>query len=207
MFHYYMNWLAHLLLAESDPEARLGNLLGDLVKGKQRQAFNLKIQRGIECHQAIDIFTDKHPIVKCSKQRIDPKYRRFSGILIDVFYDYILANNWQNYCDVSLARFTATVYAEWESYLATLPVYTRGVIYCLVAEDWLGSSISITGIEKTLARISHKLNRRGKRQYDLTPAIDELLINYQQLQQDFSQFFPQLQSHVNRWHSSKISYK
>ena len=22
----YMNWLAHLLLAESDPEARLGNL-------------------------------------------------------------------------------------------------------------------------------------------------------------------------------------
>ena len=83
----YMNWLAHLLLAESDPEARLGNLLGDLVKGKQRQAFNSKIQRGIECHQAINIFTDKHPIVRCSKQRIDPEYRRFSGILIDVFKD------------------------------------------------------------------------------------------------------------------------
>ena len=50
-----MNWLAHLLLAESNPEARLGNLLGDLVKGEQRQALNPRLQRGIECHQAIDI--------------------------------------------------------------------------------------------------------------------------------------------------------
>ncbi|MEM8778255.1 MAG: DUF479 domain-containing protein, partial [Cyanobacteria bacterium P01_G01_bin.49] len=29
-----MNYLAHLLLAEDSPESRLGNLLGDFVKGK-----------------------------------------------------------------------------------------------------------------------------------------------------------------------------
>ena len=32
-----MNWLAHLLLAEPDPELCLGNLLGDLVKGEERK--------------------------------------------------------------------------------------------------------------------------------------------------------------------------
>lgn len=197
-----MNWLAHLFLAESDPEVCLGNLLGDLVKGKQREALNLKMQRGISCHQAIDIFTDRHPLVKRSKQRIDPQYRRFAGILVDVFYDYILANNWQDYSDIPLTTFTLSVYTSWSDYLTTLPIYTQGVIRRLVAEDWLGSYVSLTGIENTLARISWKLNRRTNRQYDLTPAIEQLVLHYSQLQQDFQQFFPQLQSHIERWHLS-----
>ncbi|MDJ0589399.1 MAG: ACP phosphodiesterase [Pleurocapsa sp. MO_226.B13] len=200
-----MNWLAHLFLAESDPEVCLGNLLGDLVKGKQREALNLKMQRGISCHQAIDIFTDRHPLVKRSKQRLDPRYRRFAGILVDVFYDYILANNWQDYSDIPLTTFTVSIYTSWSDYLTTLPIYTQGVIRRLVAEDWLGSYVSLTGIENTLARISWKLNRRTNRQYDLTPAIEQLVLHYSQLQQDFQQFFPQLQSHIERWHLSAIA--
>ncbi len=197
-----MNWLAHLFLAESDPEVCLGNLLGDLVKGKQREALNLKMQRGISCHQAIDIFTDRHPLVKRSKQRIDPQYRRFAGILVDVFYDYILATNWQDYSDIPLTTFTLSIYTSWSDYLTSLPTYPQGVIRRLIAEDWLGSYVSLTGIENTLARISWKLNRRTNRQYDLTPAIEQLVLHYSQLQQDFQQFFPQLQSHIERWHLS-----
>ncbi|MGD1922069.1 MAG: ACP phosphodiesterase [Pleurocapsa sp.] len=195
-----MNWLAHLLLAESDPEIRLGNLLGDLIKGKQRQALNSNLQKGLKCHQAIDIFTDKHPIVKRSKQRIDLKYRRFSGILIDVFYDYILANNWQYYSNISLEEFVSTVYNSWDDYLPVLPVYPQGVINRLIAEDWLGSYINLVGIEQTLARISWRLNKRSDRQYDLTPAVQELTTNYSELEQDFKLFFPQLQFHIDDWH-------
>ena len=197
-----MNWLAHLLLAEPNPEARLGNLLGDLVKGKQRQALNINLQRGLECHQAIDIFTDKHPIVKCSKQRIDSEYRRFAGILIDVFYDYILASNWQDYSSVPLTEFTSTIYASWSSHLSTLPPYPQGVICRLIAEDWLSSYSTLEGVEQTLARISYRLNRRTLRNYDLTPTIAQLTSNYLLLEQDFQQFFPQLQRYVDDWHLS-----
>ena len=195
-----MNWLAHLLLAEPNPEARLGNLLGDLVKGKQRQTLNINLQRGLECHQAIDIFTDQHPVVKCSKQRIDPEYRRFAGIFIDVFYDYILATNWQDYSNTSLTEFTSTIYASWSGYLSTLPLYPQGVIRRLIAEDWLSSYSTLEGIEQTLARISRRLNRRTLRNYDLTPAIAQLTSNYLLLEQDFQQFFPQLQLYVDDWH-------
>ena len=196
-----MNWLAHLLLAEPDPEARLGNLLGDLVKGKERDALNSRLQRGLKCHQIIDVFTDRHPVVKQSKQKINLEYRRFAGILVDVFYDYILANNWQAYSNISLAEFTATVYSSWSNHLNSLPIYPRGVIYRLIAEDWLGSYVSLVGIENTLARISWRLNRRNSnRQYDLTRAIDELTNNYEELERDFQLFFPQLQSHIDSWH-------
>ena len=195
-----MNWLAHLLLAEPNSEGRLGNLLGDLVKGEAKKALSLGLQQGIECHQAIDIFTDCHPIVKRSKRRIDSEYRRFSGILIDVFYDYILANNWQDYSDISLAEFTTSVYESWSSNVSTLPVYPQGVVRRLMAEDWLGSYRTLEGIENTLARISWRLNRRSQRNYDLTGAIAQLTDNYCLLERDFKQFFPQLQLYTARWH-------
>jgi acyl carrier protein phosphodiesterase len=40
-----MNWLAHLLLSEPTAEHRLGNILGDLVKGKERDNLNPIIRR------------------------------------------------------------------------------------------------------------------------------------------------------------------
>ena len=123
-----MNWLAHLLLAEPTPKGRLGNLLGDLVKGEARKSLSLELQRGLAQHQAIDIYTDSHVVVKRSKNRIDSQYRRFAGILIDVFYDYILANNWQDYCDIPLEQFTTTAYASWSNHLETLPTYAREVL-------------------------------------------------------------------------------
>ena len=193
-----MNWLAHLLLAEADPELRLGNLLGDLVKGEARKTLNPKLQRGLECHQAIDIFTDKHSIVKHSKQIIDPQYRRFAGILVDVFYDYILANNWQDYCDVSLAEFTTSIYNSWSEYLTEIPPYSQAVIHRMMLENWLYSYRDISGIENTLARISYRLNRKSKKKrYDLTSAIAELTDNYTELERDFQQFFPLLRTHIN----------
>ena len=198
-----MNWLAHLLLAEPNPEARLGNLLGDLVKGTQRQTLNANLQRGLECHQAIDIFTDRHSIVKCSKQRIDPEYRRFAGILIDVFYDYILATNWQDYSNIPLTEFTSTIYASWSDHLSTLPLYPQGVIRRLIAEDWLSSYSTLAGIEETLAGISRRLNLHSQRNYDLTPAIAQLTYNYLLLERDFQQFFPQLQLYIDDWRSNQ----
>ena len=195
-----MNWLAHLFLAQPNVESRLGNLLGDLVKGKERENLNVGFQSGLKCHLAIDRFTDRHIIVKRSKQRIDPKYCRFAGILIDVFYDHFLAINWDKYSPVPLEEFTATIYASLQDYLDTLPIYASSVISRLIAEDWLGSYRHLSGVENTLKRISWKLTRRTNKQYNLTPAIREITQNYAELEQDFLDFFPQLILHIDNWY-------
>ena len=73
---------------------------------------------------------------------------------------------------------------------------------CMIAEDWLYSYQNFSGVENTLARISHRLNRRSKnKHYDLTPAIAELKTNYAELERDFQQFFPELQIYINEWQS------
>ncbi len=62
-----MNYLSHLFLAEDTEESKIGNLLGDFVKGWLNDDFTPEIIKGIKTHRKVDSFTDSHGIVKRTK--------------------------------------------------------------------------------------------------------------------------------------------
>ena len=75
-----MNFLAHIYLSNEHPKIMVGNFIGDFVKGKHfSDQFEPEIAKGIELHRAIDEFTDRHPVVHQSKNRLRPKYRHYCG--------------------------------------------------------------------------------------------------------------------------------
>ena len=187
-----MNWLAHLFLSRPDGKHRLGNLFGDLVKGKERRELSSCFHEGIEQHLSIDSFTDRHPVFKLSKQRINPNYRRYSGVLIDVFYDHFLAVNWHHYSSVQLKAFTDDVYQSFTEYWDEIPYFPRMVIYKMIEQDWLGSSYYIAGVETTLQRIKAKLSAKHQDFFVVANFINELKTNYDLLNRDFNRFFPQI---------------
>ncbi len=192
-----MNWLAHLLLSEPDVESRLGNLLADLVKGKARAALPPGVRRGIACHQAIDAFTDSHPVVHRSKRRIGEAHGRFAGILVDIFYDHFLARDWPRYAGGSLDEFTASVYAAFDAYAASaLPEEARELLRRLREGDLLGSYRHVSGIEAALERLSRRLEARWGRRIGLGRAVAELEAHYDAFGRDFAEFFPELRTHV-----------
>ncbi len=133
-----MNWLAHIFLAEPTVESRLGNLLGDLVKGAARKELSLELQQGIACHTAIDCFTDSHPIVTRSKNRITSPQRRFAGVIIDVLYDHLLLKNWAAYSEVSIDEFIGDVYKSFGVYSA-ISMTTKDQIDRMIRDDLLRS--------------------------------------------------------------------
>src|SRR5688572_8345575 len=92
-----MNWLAHLLLAEPTPQFRLGAILPDLVSMQVLAGLPPDFQRGIRQHRQVDAYTDSHAIFRRSVQRLDPPFRRFGGILVDIFYDHFIARDWQSF--------------------------------------------------------------------------------------------------------------
>lgn len=193
-----MNWLAHIFLAEPNIESRLGNLLGDFVKGAARQELNPALQRGIACHTAIDSFTDIHPIVSNSKVRITPPQRRFAGVIIDVLYDHLLIRNWDSYSDVSIDDFIAEIHTSFGAYSAISPT-TKTQIDRMIQDDLLRSYRDLDGVEAALRRISRRLERRVHRTFALEHAMPDILANYDALDCDFQQFFPELRSYVNNW--------
>jgi acyl carrier protein phosphodiesterase len=134
-----MNWLAHLFLSETDTENRLGNLLGDLAKGREIDKLNHNLKKGIDQHYTIDTFTDTHETVKISKRRMGKDHARFSGVLIDVFYDHFLAKNWASYSPMALSDFTAEIYNTFQYYPGEIPAEAHAIIQHMIKEDWLTS--------------------------------------------------------------------
>ena len=191
-----MNWLAHVFLSEPSIEFQLGNLLADVVRGPQRTAMSANFVRGAACHKAIDAFTDAHPIVRRSRARMSSEHRRFSGVFVDVFYDYYLANDWKRYSGVALDAYTAAFYAGAEPHLIELPPDAQTLLERIIRHDLLGSYAQVAGVERALRRISSYLNSRWGKQFALDRGVRDLLAHEAEFAADFREFFPLLQEHV-----------
>src|SRR5215831_7568936 len=100
-----MNWLAHLYLSGASAQFRIGNLLPDLTSASRLVGFPELYQQGIRCHREIDHFTDTHPRVRSCVSRFPAPYRRYAGILTDVYFDHLLARDWLKYSEIPLFEF------------------------------------------------------------------------------------------------------
>ena len=112
-----MNHLAHLLLAGDDPEAKVGQVLADFVRASEIAAFAPGIQAGIRAHQQIDSFGDSHAVFARARKRMKPPYRRFGGVLLDIYFDHFLARCWERSGDGgSLEGFADRTYRTLSDY-------------------------------------------------------------------------------------------
>ena len=183
-----MNYLAHLLLADRTSNSLLGSLMGDFVKGPVDRAMSEPLRAAIVQHRRIDSFTDAHAIVKRSKGRISPEFRRYAGILIDVFYDHFLATQWVSFSDQPLKGFTTQVYAHLKQNSHFAPDNMQRTLNYMIHYDLLGSYQQMNGIHQALCGIESRLKRPSQ----LGHAIIELQQNHNALLADFMDFFPEL---------------
>jgi acyl carrier protein phosphodiesterase len=191
-----VNWLAHAFLSRPDVEFRLGNLLADLVRGRDRATMSAAFLDGVRRHQAIDAFTDAHPAVHRSRARIGGDFRHATGILVDVFYDHFLALDWERYSAEPLDEFTARLYADIRAHPVQLPAEARAAVERMLRDDRLGSYRRLDGVEAALRRVSLRIAARTGRDLGLERGVSELVANFEELRGDFAEFFPQLQAHV-----------
>src|SRR5262245_35575717 len=116
-----MNWLAHLLLSDRSPEARVGNVPADILPIGALRSLPATFQSGVARHRAIDAFTDQHPSYRQSVARLQPPFRRYGGVIIDVFYDHLLTASWPRHSNVPLAEFVAQFHDDVEVCRPHLP--------------------------------------------------------------------------------------
>lgn len=188
-----MNWLAHLYLSEPTPAFRLGNLLPDLAPVAALVHLPAEFQAGIQCHRRIDAFADVHPIFRRSVARLGPSFRRFGGVLIDIFYDHVLAHEWDSFATTPLPEFAADVYASFDAQWSYIPVDARERLQAMREADWICSYRDIAGITEALTRIGQRLRRPT----DLAASVPILERDYDAFRADFVEFFPQLIAHVS----------
>lgn len=187
-----MNWLAHLNLSEPTPQFRLGNMLPDMLGVRELAALPGEFQPGVKCHQRIDAFTDAHPLFRRSVARLTPRFRRFGGIIADVFYDHFLSVTWAEHSAQPLRASVDEFYASFDVYRAELPAALWPVLERMREQDWLGSYGELAGVRIALNRIG----TRFRQPRELGACEPELERDYAGFKEDFAAFYPELTAHV-----------
>lgn len=190
-----MNFLAHFLLSANDDDLRLGNLLGDIVKGRvehfDHAGVTDRVRTGIRLHRAIDSFSDAHPVVRRSKHRIAGRYGRLSGVIVDVYYDHVLAREWATHGEGDLPSFADDVYRTLQRNLDRLPPAVLPLVHAMTRGDWLAGYADISNIDRALRGMA----RRARVAAGIGTAAEELARDYDAVSVDFAEFFPQLRAH------------
>ena len=189
-----MNFLAHLFLSGENEKVKVGNFIGDFVKGNQLEKYDAEIQIGIKLHREIDYYTDSHPVVLESKKRLRPKFGHYSPVIVDVFYDHFLAKNWHSYMPVELKKYTTIFYQMIKGYSSVIPQAVNNMLVYMSETDWLYNYQFLEGIDRALTGMS----RRTKFESKMEVAAKSLEEHYDLYENEFRIFFPQLQSHVTK---------
>ncbi len=187
-----MNFLAHLYLSNNDEQVMIGNFIADSVKGSAFKNFPTGIQKGILLHRAIDFYSDNHPVFLKSVERLRAKYKKYSGVIVDIFYDHFLAKNWKNYSGKSLEQFAGEVHSLLLKNIRHIPEKSLLFLNYAIRTNRLVSYSTLEGIEEVL----YGMSRRTKFNSNMEFAIEDLQKHYSEFENEFRIFFEDAQKFV-----------
>lgn len=184
-----MNFLAHIYLSGENDIIKVSNFMADSVKGNDYLDYEGDFQKGILLHRAIDSFTDANETYRKSKHRLHDNYGHYSGVIMDVLYDYFLAKNWSHFSTIPLHDFVSNFYKKLLENFEFLPEKTKKLVPYLIEQNWLETYQTIDGIERILWQMSHRIKFR----YDLSKAVNELRLYYSEFESEFFSFMEEVQ--------------
>lgn len=153
-----MNYLGHLYFSDNDHTLMLANLFGDFVKGKDLSAFHPEIQNGITLHRSIDNYIDSHPEVLRLLKILYPHLPKVSGIAVDLYFDHLLAKNWEQHHHQKLTDYLDHFYASIDSNIMGYTDEFQRMVEQLVRVNWISYYPRIDGLDKALNGVSSKIS-------------------------------------------------
>ena len=150
-----------------------------------------EIQKGIELHQRIDRFTDNHPVVQRSQDRL-VGFQRYANPLIDVFYDHFLVMNWNR--PVTVSEYVSELYRTIRQTQSLLPDDCNQIADRMMDQNWLNQYGTYSGLESNLGRMQARIEWATGRKVDLVSSLQILESHYFEFEKDFLEFWPTLKS-------------
>ena len=195
-----MNYLAHLYLSGTNPSVKVGNFIGDHVKGRRYLNYPADMQHGILLHRRIDSFTDSHREVHHIKHFLRETYGRWSGVVVDIFFDHFLAARWEQYAPVSLRQYAGQVHRILFSHFRYLPIEVKRFLPFFVHNRRLESYAHVGSVQEVLQIMARytslpDYSRQG---------VAVLEHNYDLFSTSFAVFFDAVMEHVAEFASAEL---
>lgn len=189
-----MNFLAHLYLSGLSEKIMVGNFIGDYVKGKEYKKYPEEIQYGILLHRKIDDFTDHSLIFKESRNHFTSRHHKYAGVITDVIYDHFLSMQWNSFSAISFEEFVYISYENLINNFDYLPENVQHFLPYFVVSNWLDSYRTFEGLKRAFTLMAIRTSLPN----DASQIIKELKLHYNELKNEFNNFFPLIIEEVNK---------
>lgn len=180
-----MNYLAHSFLSDNKPGLIVGNFIADHLHGNHFEDYSPEIIEGIKLHRSIDSFTDSHPKFLESKRFFYKGFEKYSGILIDIFFDHLLARNFDYYSPTPLKLYSENIYQVYKSHSHVLPKSSSNFLSYVLENNIYEAYGTEKGIETVLFHLSHRI----KHGVWLNESLHLFKEHEERLEENFQTFF------------------
>lgn len=171
----------------------VGNYIADGVKGDPYKRLPREIALGVKMHRAIDHFMDNHYVTAVGKQRLYPAYGKYAAVIIDIYYDHLLARNWAEYSNIPLGDFSQHCYNVLSKYQEVFPEKSKRFYFYMVREDILSRYAYMDGIQQALSGMAQRTRFKS----NMEKATQELKLYLKEYEAEFNVFFPEIINYID----------
>lgn len=151
-----MNYLGHMILSGDDENILLGNFIGDHIRNRYLHLYSHAVQKGIQLHRAIDIYTDQHEKSRELRAVLFDEYRHRSRVILDLFYDHFLAANFDEFHSLTLSSYVQKVSSTLQKHVHRMPESAQRYFTAMKKYDWLKVYAETKGIQLILNQMSKR---------------------------------------------------
>jgi acyl carrier protein phosphodiesterase len=153
-----MNFLGHLYFSNNELELMQANLFGDFVKGKDYTHLPLKIQEGVTLHRKIDNYIDNHPAVIDLTHLLYKPMPKVAGIAVDLFFDHLLAKNWNQFHHQEIDEFICEFYKSINTSTIHYSEHFQLMLVKMQEDNWLLSYKDLEGLNLSCQGVSRRIS-------------------------------------------------
>jgi len=153
-----LNFLGHLYFSNNDKDLMLSNLYGDFVKGKDYTKYPEIVQKGIHLHRSIDHFIDSHPTVTKLRLSLYASLPKVAGIAIDLYFDHLLARNWEQFHPKNYTDFLNDFYTHESEFEPVLKAEFNQFMGYFRTYKWLNHYPTSSGLQKSCEGVSKRIS-------------------------------------------------
>ena len=121
-------------------------------------------------------------------------------MLVDLFYDHLLARDWPDYGPGTLEDYTARLYASLPEYSVFLSENARDTADRMRRDDWLSSYRNVAAVGEAIDRMAVYRLRRAT---TLAGGIEEFLADPDGFEVDFRAFLPDAMAFTADWRAKR----
>ncbi len=188
-----MEIIVNAFYSNHNAETMVGSFLGNGYINNHHNKFTPSVEGGQMISRYIDEFIGKNPICQKSIDLLSPKVRKYGNTVLRLYYDHLLAKNWELYSPTSYQDFCEEIIEVMKTHNDLFPYKPKRVANRVIKKKGILQLRTISGLNEFI----QDMTRYNSYNSSICESVGDLVKNYDSFNRDFREIFPEMEKEIS----------